>query len=656
MYTPPNIYSGWQEDVISDHVACTLIYRGPNGTEHTETAVPPESIVQNSITIRENICSGRFAVGQAISRQLDLKLIGQGWPLSYSEITLTQTFTLPDREIDFPLGTYMIYAPSVRKNRTSTTLTAYDYLLKADKVITATNADKFTGSNLWDVFSFAADLCGLGLGFNASDISGYANYAELPNWDGTSLSGYDLSKAVAMGATCRDLLASAAALIGCSLKIDRVTNRLMLVRFIPTEPVYTIDKHNAIDRDINEQYAVANLVSFGKFSGVRFGSLPPGAVIDEADLSLGTNVLLPDNYAPRLPYIMQQAVSGTQTGIGGVMKLYNIDIKWFGYPGLEAGDCITTEQEWLNTQSLDFFAMENVYKPHSPCTIRSFGDVTSNIYTNALTEPGRFSRANITTTMDVIEHVTPWEEDPVEEGSTVIGLSDTSDSTLWSRGYLDARDGVTVTGETDQYNYYYTPDYIPCDPTAIYVIDRITIDATYPWASISYYDANKNHISTATHTAGNPTSSGTSYTVIFNGFYVPPSNAAFMRVSLSGSGKVLFNTYDELNICDFSAWDRTGYLDTNGNFVESPVYCASPFISVEGISRLTFHYSTDSGQSWQAYLFYDSNQTLLSYTDEYTNSFLYISVPSNAKYIRISCARVVPGDNGNILLDSSGLV
>lgn len=235
----------------------------------------------------------------------------------------------------------------------------------------------------------------------------------------------------------------------------------------------------------------------------------------------------------------------------------------------------------------------------------------------------------------------------------IFGISETSNNMLWSRGYIYSSDGTSIYGQTDEYNYYYTPGYIPCTPNTVYVLDRITTDKTWVWANMCFYDANKTFISASILENGSQTAGGTAYTFISS---AAPSNAAFMRISLSGPGKVLFNTYDVLNISNFSAWTQNSYLDTNGNIVQAANYSASPFISVEGINRLTFHYGSTSGRTWQGYLFYDSNQTLLSYTDEYTNNFLYISVPTNAKYIRLSCARVQVGDTGNILINSSDLI
>lgn len=242
-----------------------------------------------------------------------------------------------------------------------------------------------------------------------------------------------------------------------------------------------------------------------------------------------------------------------------------------------------------------------------------------------------------------------WERP--QQGDSL--LPNTSDSTVWSRGYIYSVDGTSIYGQTDEYNYYYTPEYIPCTPSATYILDRITTDKTWVYANVCFYDANKTFISASELSGGSQTAGGTAYTFISDAV---PSNAAYMRVSVSGSGKVLFNTWDALNISDFFAWTDRVYLDSDGNTVSSANYCASPFISVEGIHRLTFHYLSYTGRTWQAYLFYDSNQSKISYTEEYTNNFLHISVPSNAKYIRLSCTSVTPHEKGNILINSSSLV
>lgn len=224
---------------------------------------------------------------------------------------------------------------------------------------------------------------------------------------------------------------------------------------------------------------------------------------------------------------------------------------------------------------------------------------------------------------------------------------------LWSRGYIYSSDGTSIYGQTDEYNYYYTPEYIPCTPNATYVVDRITTDKTYVWTNVCFYDVNKTFISASVLDNGGPTTGGTVYTHIFS---VAPSNAAYMRVSVSGSGKVLFNAYNVLNITDFSAWTQRYYFDSDGNAIYNANYCYSPFISVDGIERLTFHYDSVFSYKWQAYLFYDANQSKLSYTEEYSNNFLYITIPTNAKYIRLTCSIVTPDRTGNILINSSDLI
>lgn len=402
MYTPNNIYSGWENDIVSSALDVRIIYRGADGSSSAETVVPESKIQENSVTVKENICLGKFHVGGAISRQLNIQLIDNTYDLTYCDIVLAQKYTLQNNTvITFPMGTYIVDAESVRKDQMFTELTAYDYFIKADSIVSQQEADAFTGTNLWDVFSYAAAESGLTLGFVRSDISDYSNFSIKPNFKAGQSLPLDLQKASEMGATYRDVMSSAAALIGCALKIDRVTNRVMLVKFTtPRTSVYTLNATNSIKRQINDKYSLIRYVSYGINKGMQINYVGDGYYA--ADLSLGTNVILPDESYSMTAMQIQAAVE-SRTGLQSV-ELRDVDVKWFGYPGLEAGDYITSQQTWLDSQEVSFYVMENVWKPHQPCTIRSFGAVSSNVYaTGSATSYGesrRASRANVTTSQE----------------------------------------------------------------------------------------------------------------------------------------------------------------------------------------------------------------------------------------------------------------
>ena len=362
----------------------------------------PEKIVENSVTIKENICLSSFHTGGAISRQLSIRLIDNWYDPRYSDIVIAQKYTLQNNTVvTFPMGTFVVDAESIKKRREFTDLNAYDYFVKADDIISEQEANDFTGTTLWDVFSYTANLCGLTLGFVESDISGYHNFAAKPFWKDGTVAPFDLQKALTMGATYRDILSSAAALIGCGLKIDRATNQVKLVKFTtPRTSVYTINENNAIKRDINDKYSMIRFASYGTNKKMQIAAILGDYYA--ADLSLGTNVLLPDESNYGTAYIIQYAAE-SMTGLQSI-ELYESNITWFGYPGLEAGDYITSEQSWLDADEIGIYVMENIWKPHSPCTIRSFGSVSSNVYAtggvSSYGESRRASRANVTTSQE----------------------------------------------------------------------------------------------------------------------------------------------------------------------------------------------------------------------------------------------------------------
>ena len=111
---------------------------------------------------------------------------------------------------------------------------------------------------------------------------------------------------------------------------------------------------------------------------------------------------------------------------------------------------------------------------------------------------------------------------------------------------------------------------------------------------------------------------------------------------------------------DFSSWEN-GYISTTGvisgmNNVKQEK--TSPFIEIHSITNITF--SLDSGvfpsigteweqRGWRTFGFYDENKSFISRVGGDGENTLTVTVPSNAKYFRISMRTF--GENENVMLN-----
>lgn len=397
-----------------------LVYRGINGDQSVETVVPPEKIVQNSLVITDNICSGgRFHTGGVISKMMSIKLIDNDYNPSYSDIVIRQKYILEDsRTVVFPMGTFEVSAESVRKERMFTSFEGYDYLVKLDKEISDADKrdfDSIVSSHLIDLplylyIEFAAEKCGLAINSAAFEALDSFGWTLLTNPKGASRSApFTLYRARLMGATYRDLVSSVATLAGCAIKLDR-EGRLTPVSFLPKTADKTFTADNSISRSINDKWSVIHFVTYASWQSYRSGDFETGETIyDEATLSLPSNVLMFDsvedyNEAAYAEYVVQKAVDQETTGITSDLKLINAEIKYFGDPGLDAGDYVVSQQNWLDTQEVGFWVMEHVWKPHQPCVVRAFGAPSSSTYASGRDygQATRTTRVNTTTSEEVI--------------------------------------------------------------------------------------------------------------------------------------------------------------------------------------------------------------------------------------------------------------
>lgn len=501
----------YNSEDYKDHVASEGIYgelKTDSGASEAWQTITPEEIVEKSTTIRENICINQFHVGGAISRQLEIRLVGNSWSLGVGEIYMYYQYNLDDGGTGtVALGDFIIDMQSIKRTQSYTEFQGYDYFAKADKVIMQDDITAFENSSnktLLSLVGYAANKCGLLFPSGSSFyniISGHYNNTAKPNMSGGSAAPYSLQRAVNAQATWRDVLSSAAALVGCALKIGRTRvaqgqynekkgNVIYGVPFYTTikddssfsyiigqyrdqgtspgvhtisintstfvskidrpceyhfvfvyhnsnwylfngwEPdwdnvvslaeygitiqsgtplesdlidimppimrtsLYTFDETNSIKREISETSSIVMSVSYSD------ASFLPGSVetlSQYLSLDLGDNILLPETQGASTMQMIIEATkknstSSTARGTGiradtgtngdaGALQLYNANITWFGDPCLEAGDFVTSKQNWQTfNKDVSFYVMENVFRPHANCTIRSFAGTTSSIY------------------------------------------------------------------------------------------------------------------------------------------------------------------------------------------------------------------------------------------------------------------------------------
>ncbi len=374
------------------------------------TPITPEDIVEKSVVIKENVCLNQFHTGGAISRQLSIMLLGNNWTLADTDIILEERYELDDGgTATVRLGQYIIDLQSVKRTKTYTSFNAYDYFARADKVVTQNDQGEFEADTrypnktLADVVAFAAEKAGLFATPFLQLISSHPNNTIKPNMSGSSTAPYNLQRAVNAQATWRDVLSSAAAIVGCALKISRsprvpisiypddvYADIITPVKFYDTissgtaqrTPKFTFDANNTIRREISE---TPNTIVSASYSNFTFAPGSATILSQYLTLDLGDNILLPETAGATTPQIVINATSEAASGIrnenhnSGIV-LYNADITWFGDPRIEAGDFVTSSQDWLHTNAVSFYVMESTYKPHQNCIVRSFAGSNNNIY------------------------------------------------------------------------------------------------------------------------------------------------------------------------------------------------------------------------------------------------------------------------------------
>ena len=126
------------------------------------------------------------------------------------------------------------------------------------------------------------------------------------------------------------------------------------------------------------------------------------------------------------------------------------------------------------------------------------------------------------------------------------------------------------------------------------------------------------------------------------------TNGQSISYSKNSSGA---HGFDNVRFASFKLVDKTdtmatisGYLDYRGTIMNPDLQnMTTDFVDVAGKQSVTYEvYPTNPTDSWIGWCFYDTNKQVIGYRQVVTDFKKTISVPSNAKYIRIG-ARYLQG-------------
>lgn len=338
----------------------TLTPRGSEGVTVTDG-----DIVLESVTLTENCCDRKFGFGAFIAAQLDmtLKLGGEhdlrAPLLTGAQIELSRRFfdDTDTQTEELPLGHFFIDDAGVKRTKTSAAFTAYDAAVWFDRPVTADPGDvaDLTPYEFIDYARICVNarlLATFGAGYSVTMAQTAEEIADFPN-AGRRFSWLHTSEEQL---TYRDMVGAALGIMGAWGRINRL-GQLEIHRFDLDSAVYTIDGGNAVKRSISDSSA--------QITGVKCGDITFGTDTQQYDIS--ANLLMNSVTGQAVEDVV--SALGSSAGVTG-SGIYTAEISWFGDLALEAGDCITYDQDGVTA---NIIAMETVWKPHGLCTVRAFG-------------------------------------------------------------------------------------------------------------------------------------------------------------------------------------------------------------------------------------------------------------------------------------------
>lgn len=230
-------------------------------------------------------------------------------------------------------------------------------------------------------------------------------------------------------------------------------------------------------------------------------------------------------------------------------------------------------------------------------------------------------------------------------------------TSFWTEGLYDKTNTLTANS-----NYVYSP-LIKVDPSVRYVWrwDNPQLDPTSGTRIFLAYDSNKQFL------AGAQASSTPSFGAIRdgNGYNTQPwnfpSETKYIRICTRKCDYFLFAAIDDVNIFlpfTDASWEQNKYLTSSGSLSSQTGYATSDYIPIpDGVSDIKWAYydPNPTGEHWSCFILYDANKNKSTIDNRRpatssSNWFAvttpipgfspgYNTLPSNAKYIRISIAK-----------------
>ena len=230
-----------------------------------------------------------------------------------------------------------------------------------------------------------------------------------------------------------------------------------------------------------------------------------------------------------------------------------------------------------------------------------------------------------------------------------------SDTNFWTEGNYNAQ-GELNPSTTAVYSPLLNAD---ASITYVWRCYKAGADPTSLSVTFVAYDIDGQYLDGATAASVPNFGAMRSYSASDPTVWTPPSGTKYIRVCTVKCDYLLFANLADVNLFPpftDSSWAQDQYLKEDGSLGTGTNYATSDYISIpDGVNDLMWAYfaPNPTGELWSAFILYDENKIRIDGRRPATTSSnwfaittplvgtspAYSSIPSNAKYIRISVAK-----------------